>query len=66
MKLIADILVILGAMILTGGAGYVVVLGHVARANQDYGLLAVVIAMIGAAIFTIGLLMLRERRSRTP
>jgi hypothetical protein len=63
MKRLAEVLVVLGAMILTGG-GYVVVLGHVARANQDHGLVAVVIAMPGAAVFTIGLLMLREQKSR--
>jgi hypothetical protein len=42
----------------------VVVLGQVARANQDKGVVAVVIAMIETAVFTIGLLMLQEQKSR--
>ena len=64
MKRLAEVLVVLGAMILTDGGGYVVVLGHVARANRDYGLVAVAIEMLGAGVFTIGLLMLRDQKSR--
>jgi hypothetical protein len=60
MKRLAELLVVLGAMVLTGGAGYLVVLGQVARANQDHGLIAVVITMIETAVFTIALLMLRD------
>jgi len=62
MKRLPEVLVVLGAMILTGGGGYVVVLGHVARANRDSGLVAVGIAVLGAALLTIGLLILKDRK----
>jgi uncharacterized membrane protein len=62
MKRLPELLVVLGAMILTGGGGYIIVLGHVARANRDPGFLAVGIAVIGTAILTIGLLILSERK----
>ncbi len=61
MKRLPEVLIVLGAMILTGGGGYIVVLGHVARANRDPGFLAIAIAVVGVAILTIGLLILRER-----
>jgi hypothetical protein len=59
----AEVLVVIGAAILTGGGGYVVVLGHVSRTNQDSGFVAVVVAMIGAVCLTIGLLILHNRSS---
>ena len=61
MKRLPEALIVLGAMILTGGGGYIIVLGHVARTNRGYGFIAVSIAVVGVAILTIGLLMLRER-----
>jgi hypothetical protein len=59
---LAEILIVAGAMILTGGGGYVVVLGHVS--NQDFGFVAVAVAVLGAAVLTIGLLMLRDRKPK--
>ena len=59
MKLM-DIMIVVGATILTGGAGYIVVLGHVAKVNHASAYVAVVIAMVGAACLSIGLL-LRNR-----
>jgi hypothetical protein len=56
MKRFADLMIIVGATVLTGGGGYVVVLGHVARVNRTLASLAVLIAMLGAACLTIGLL----------
>lgn len=61
MKRLPEALIVLGAMVLTGGGGYIIVLGHVAHANRGPGFTAVSIAVIGVAILTIGLLMLRER-----
>lgn len=61
MKRLGEVLTVIGAMILTGGGGYVVVVGHVARSNHTVGYIAVGVAVIGAGIFTIGLLMLRGR-----
>lgn len=62
MKRLAEVMTVAGAMILTGGGGYVVVVGHVARSNHTTGLAAVGVAVLGAGVFTIGLLMLRNRR----
>ncbi len=57
---LTDILIVAGATVLTGGTGYIVVLGHVAKVNRGSALVAVFIAMIGAASLSIGLL----RRNR--
>lgn len=56
MKRLMDILVVVGATILTGGGGYIVVLGHVAKVNHASAYCAVAIAMVGAACLSIGLL----------
>jgi hypothetical protein len=56
MKRLMDILIVVGATILTGGGGYIVVLGHVAKANHASAYVAVVIAMVGAACLSVGLL----------
>lgn len=56
MKRLMDILIVAGATILTGGAGYIVVLGHVAKVYHGSAYVAVVIAMVGAACLSIGLL----------
>ena len=63
MKRRAEVLIVIGAAVLTGGGGYVVVLGHVARANRDSGFIAVGIAVVGAVCLTVGLLILRSRNS---
>jgi hypothetical protein len=55
MKRWADWMVVIGATIATGGGGYVVVLGHVARSNRGAALVAVFIAMLGAAILATGI-----------
>jgi len=47
-------------VLVTGGGGYVVALGHVARVNRTLASIAVLIAMLGAACLTTGLL-LRNR-----
>lgn len=57
---LTDILIVAGATTLTGGAGYIVVLGHVAKVHHGSAFIAVVLAMLGAASLSIGLL----RRNR--
>ena len=53
---LTDILIVAGATILTGGGGYIVVLGHVAKVNRGPAFIAVALAMLGAACLSIGLL----------
>lgn len=68
MRVVADFLIVIGAMVLTGTAGILIVAVGLATARVDprvFDMLVIVImaAMVGAAMFTTGILV-HLRRSQ--
>jgi len=65
MRVVADFLIVIGAMVLTGALGIIAIaVGHVG--GQDARLLVVVLmaAMLGAGMFTTGILVHLRRWQR--
>ncbi len=65
MRVVADFLIVIGAMLLTGTLSIIAIaVGHVTPQEEAMLVIVVMAAMVGAAMFTTGILVHLRRSQR--
>jgi hypothetical protein len=65
MRVVADFLIVIGAMLLTGALSIIAIaVGHVTPQEEALLVVVVLAAMLGAAMFTTGILVHLRRSQR--
>jgi hypothetical protein len=65
MRVVADFLIVIGAMLLTGATGMIAIgVGHVSGEEEPLMVFSLMFAILGAGMFTAGILVHLRRSQR--